>query len=158
MSGYFLLLLCSFFFFFFFFFFVKSFTAVGDDNSFFANSVDPDETAHPEQDLRCLTFSLSALHINLFPIDSLLKTKRGKSRLKFGAETVNGFCFPDQSVRNLAESISFGCGAGRGYWWPRSLSLFLICKRTPVINCWCEKLVADTIVAENYKRLQLCTK
>ena len=42
----------------------------------FANSVDPDETAHNEpshQDLRCLTFSLSTLRINLFPIDSLLK-------------------------------------------------------------------------------------
>ena len=35
----------------------------------FANSVDPDETAHNEpshQDVRCLTFRLSNLHINFF--------------------------------------------------------------------------------------------
>ena len=41
----------------------------------FANSVDPDETAHYEpshQVLRCLTFSLSTLHIDLFTTDSLL--------------------------------------------------------------------------------------
>ena len=58
----------------------------------FANNVDPDETAHKEpaqQDLRYLTLSLSALHINLFPIDSFLKTKADdKCRLKFGTERV----------------------------------------------------------------------
>ena len=62
----------------------------------FANSVDPDETAHNEPshpDLRCLTVSLSTLHINLFPTDSLLKKKKKKKaydmcRLKFGAERI----------------------------------------------------------------------
>ena len=42
----------------------------------FTNSVDPDETAHYEpshQDLRCLAFSLTTLHINFFPTDSLFK-------------------------------------------------------------------------------------
>ena len=41
----------------------------------FANSRDPDETAHNEPshlDLRCLTLSLSTLYINFFPSDSLL--------------------------------------------------------------------------------------
>ena len=44
-----------------------------------ANSIDLDETAHKEPshlDLRCLTFSLSTLHINFFPSDSLLKNKK----------------------------------------------------------------------------------
>ena len=42
-------------------------------------------------DLRCLTFSLSTLHINVFPNDSLLKYKNAddKCRLKFGAKRVN---------------------------------------------------------------------
>ena len=42
-------------------------------------------------DLRCLTFSLSTLHINVFPNKSLLKKKKAddKCRLKFGAERVN---------------------------------------------------------------------
>ena len=55
---------------------LNSFTATGDNNIFFANSVDPDETAHNEpshQDIRCLTFRLSALPKNFLPIDSLLK-------------------------------------------------------------------------------------
>ena len=44
-------------------------------------------------DLRCLTFSLSTLHINVFLNDSLLKKKKKKKaddkyRLKFGAEKV----------------------------------------------------------------------
>ena len=59
----------------------------------FANSIDPDETAHNEPshlDLRCLTFSLSTLHINFFPSDSLFKKKAdNKCRLKFGTERVN---------------------------------------------------------------------
>ena len=45
----------------------------------FANSIDLDEAVHNEPshlDLRCLTFSLSALHINFFPFDSLLKKKK----------------------------------------------------------------------------------
>ena len=48
---------------------IDSFTALGDKIGF-ANSIDPDETAHNEpsyQDLRCLTISLSTLHINFFP-------------------------------------------------------------------------------------------
>ena len=47
----------------------------------FANSVDPDETSHNEpsyQDLHCLTFSLSTLHVNLYTTDSLLKKKEKK--------------------------------------------------------------------------------
>ena len=52
----------------------------------FANSIDPDKTAHNEPshlDLRCLTFSLSALHINFFPSGSLFKKKTdNKCRLK----------------------------------------------------------------------------
>ena len=41
-------------------------------------------------DLRCLTFTLSTLHINVFPNDSLLKIKKAddKCRLNFGAERV----------------------------------------------------------------------
>ena len=42
----------------------------------FANSIDPDETAHSEPshlDPRFLTFSLSTLHTNVFPNDGLLK-------------------------------------------------------------------------------------
>ena len=47
-------------------------------------------------DLRCLTFSLSTLHINVFPNDSLLKKKKKKKKkktddkclLKFGAKRV----------------------------------------------------------------------
>ena len=53
---------------------LNSFTAIGD-NKTLANSVDPDETAYNEpshQDLRCLTISLPALHINVYPVDSLL--------------------------------------------------------------------------------------
>ena len=49
----------------------------------FASSVDPDETAHNEpshQDLRCLTFSLSALHINFFPMDGLIKKKKKRKK------------------------------------------------------------------------------
>ena len=69
---------------------LNSFTATGD----FANSVDPEETVHNEpshQDLRCLTFSLSAYQINFFPINSLLKNKANdKCSLKFGVERVNG--------------------------------------------------------------------
>ena len=33
-------------------------------------------------DLRCLTFSLSTLHINVFPSDSLLKQKKKKKKKK----------------------------------------------------------------------------
>ena len=41
-------------------------------------------------DLRCLTFSLSTLHINFFPSDSLFnKRADDKCRLKFGAERVD---------------------------------------------------------------------
>ena len=62
----------------------------------FANSVDPDELAHNEpshQDLHCLTFSLSTLQRNFFPIDSLFKKKKKKKiedkcSLKFGTKTV----------------------------------------------------------------------
>ena len=40
----------------------------------FANSIYPDETAESSDlDLCCLTLSLSTLHINVFPNDSLLK-------------------------------------------------------------------------------------
>ena len=45
----------------------------------FANSIDPDETAHNEPshlDLRCLRSSLSTSHINFFPSNSLLKKKQ----------------------------------------------------------------------------------
>ena len=70
---------------------LNSFTAIGDDETF-ANSVDPDETAHNEpshQDLCCLTFLISTLHINYFSIDSLLKIKADdQCHLKFGAERV----------------------------------------------------------------------
>ena len=57
---------------------ISAFTAIGADNELFVNSVDPDETAHNEpshQDLRCLIFSISTLRVNVFAIDSLLKTK-----------------------------------------------------------------------------------
>ena len=42
------------------------------------------------QDLHCLTVSLSTLHKNHFPIDSLLKKKQkdDKYSLKFGAERI----------------------------------------------------------------------
>ena len=49
----------------------NSFTATGDNNKFFANSIDPDETAH--LDLRCLTFILSTVHINVYSNCGLLK-------------------------------------------------------------------------------------
>ena len=59
---------------------LNSFIATGDNNRLFffafANRIDPDETAHNEpshRDLRCLTFSLSALHVKFFLMDSLLK-------------------------------------------------------------------------------------
>ena len=47
--------------------FLYSFTATDDNNRFLSNSIDPDEMAHEpsHQDLRCLTFSLSTLHINI---------------------------------------------------------------------------------------------
>ena len=38
---------------------LNSFTVTGDNDRIIANSIDPDETAHP--DLRRLTFSLSTL-------------------------------------------------------------------------------------------------
>ena len=63
---------------------INSFTAIVDKR-LFANSVDPDETAHNEPshlDLRCLTFSLSTLHINFFPNDSLLEKKTKKKNNK----------------------------------------------------------------------------
>ena len=41
------------------------------------------------QDLCCLTFSLSTLHINFFPKDSLLKNKRKE---KFGTERIQVMC------------------------------------------------------------------
>ena len=37
-------------------------------------------------DLRCLTFSLSTLHINFFPSNKLLKKADYKCRLKFGTK------------------------------------------------------------------------
>ena len=66
---------------------INSFTAIILG---FANSADPDETIH-NQDLRCLTFSLSTLHINFFAIDSLKKKKKKKKKysLKFCAKKVN---------------------------------------------------------------------
>ena len=45
----------------------------------FANSTDPDETAHDELshlDLRCLTFCLSNLHMNILSSNSLLTKKQ----------------------------------------------------------------------------------
>ena len=58
----------------------KLYTATGNDrNRFFANSVDPDETAHTEpshQDLLCLIFSFSTLHIKVFTINSFVKKKK----------------------------------------------------------------------------------
>ena len=46
----------------------------------FANSINPDETAHEPSHLglRCLTFTLSTLHINFFLSDNLLKKKKKK--------------------------------------------------------------------------------
>ena len=80
--------------------FFNSFTAIGDNNrllhsldfylTFFANSINPDKTAHNEPyhlDLRCWKYCLSILHINFFPSNSLLKTD-DKYRLKFGSERV----------------------------------------------------------------------
>ena len=58
----------------------NSFSDTGDN----ANSVDPDETAHKEPshlDLRCLTFSLSTLHINHFPTESLFKKKQSRRQM-----------------------------------------------------------------------------
>ena len=75
---------------------INSFTAIGDKIGF-ANTIDPDETAHNEPshlDLCCLTFSLSTLHINYFPSDTLFKKKQQKKKtddkccLKFGTERV----------------------------------------------------------------------
>ena len=43
------------------YYFIISFTTIGDNSWHSKNSVDPDETAH-------LTFSLSTLHINFFPM------------------------------------------------------------------------------------------
>ena len=51
----------------------NSFTTTGDNERRLQKSVYPDEKAHHEpsyQDLRCLKFSLSTLHINFFPLDS----------------------------------------------------------------------------------------
>ena len=46
-------------------------------------------------DLRCLTFILSNLHINVFPNDNLLKKKADdKCLLKFDAERVNANIVP----------------------------------------------------------------
>ena len=51
---------------------LNSFTATGENNRL----LQTDETAQSSHlDLRCLTFSLSTLHINVFPSDSLLKSK-----------------------------------------------------------------------------------
>ena len=58
-----------------------------------SNSVEPFH-----EDPRCLTFSLSTLHINFFPVDSLSKKKQQKKQtkktddkyhLRFGADRVN---------------------------------------------------------------------
>ena len=49
----------------------NSFTAAEEKSRLLQNSIDPDETAH--LDLGCFTCSLSTLHINVFPNDSLLK-------------------------------------------------------------------------------------
>ena len=65
--------------------FFNSFTAIGDKKAF-ANSIEPDETAHNEPShlvLRCLTFSLSTIHINLFKV--CLKNKK-KSRRQMSSE------------------------------------------------------------------------
>ena len=51
-----------------------------------------------------MTFSLSTLHINLFPTDSLLKNKADdKCRLKFGAERVKGnrYTFMETALSKL---------------------------------------------------------
>ena len=59
----------------------------------FANSIDPDETAHNELShlgLCYLTFSFSTLHINFFTMDSLFRRKADdECRLKFGSERIN---------------------------------------------------------------------
>ena len=62
----------------------SSFTAFGNNNRFFfAYNGDPDETAHNNhQDLRCLTFSFSTLHIRFFPIAGLFKKKKKKKKKK----------------------------------------------------------------------------
>ena len=81
--------LAVFFFFFFFFFYCSKFTLtfknIADNNSRLQKSIDPDEAVHNEPsnvDLRCLKFSLSTLHINLFPSDSLLRKKKKKKKKK----------------------------------------------------------------------------
>ena len=54
---------------------MMSFTAIGDKIGFCKQHRSRwDEPSH--LDLRCLTFSLSTLHINFFPSDSLFKKKK----------------------------------------------------------------------------------
>ena len=86
--------------------FINSFTVTGDDNRLFANSIDPDVTAHNEPShlgLRCLTFSVSTLHINFFPMDSLFRTKTDdKCRLNFDSKRVKSFERAHDKTNNLS--------------------------------------------------------
>ena len=65
----------------------KSFIATGGNNNrLFANSIGPDETAH--LDHCCSPFSLSTLHINIFPSNSL-KIKKKKKKKKKEIQTIS---------------------------------------------------------------------
>ena len=64
-------------------------------------------------DLCCLTVSLSTLHINVFPNDSLLKKKKKKKadyecRLKYGAERVKGMNILSEEI-TLARGVCLVC-------------------------------------------------
>ena len=65
------------------------------------------------QDLQCLTFSLSTLYINYFPVDSLLKKQHQKTKadnkcsLKFGAESVKCCVEAVTSLHILHNSVVY---------------------------------------------------
>ena len=111
----------------------NSFTATGDNNTLFANSIDPDETAHNEPshlDLRCLTFSLSTLHIH-FPSGTLFKKNNKKTddkyRLKFGTERVNGlYNTASNEVKNRLREWANWSGAllFKLHFYDRKVSFF----------------------------------
>ena len=78
----------------------------------FANSVDLDEMAHNEpshQEVLCLTFSLSDLHINLFPVGSLIKQNKAddKCRPKYGAVAIIIIIIIIKTLFSVGNTISY---------------------------------------------------
>ena len=98
---------------------LNSFTATGDNNRLLQTAkIQMRRLIEPSHlDLRCLTFSLSTLHINVFPNDSLKKKKKKKKkkaddkcRLKFGTERVKGIHGIDKGILSFYSRSLFRRG------------------------------------------------